>query len=51
MQQGFEDDGAYVEKTVAYSPWQAGYVERHGGIWQTVLRKLLMVLSPKPKGR
>ena len=39
VQQGFEEDGVYTEKTAAYSPWQAGYVERHGGIWKSVFMR------------
>ena len=49
VQQGFEDDGVYVEKTAAYSPWQAGYVERHGGIWKNVFAKAFDGAQPQNK--
>ena len=38
-QQGFEDDGTFVDKTAAYSPHQNGIVERHGGIWKQTFLK------------
>ena len=49
VQQGFENDGVYVEKTAAYSPWQAGYVERHGGIWKTDFSKAFEECQPASK--
>lgn len=36
VQAGFETDGTFVDKTAAYSPYQNGLVERHGGIWKQV---------------
>jgi IS30 family transposase len=49
VQQGFEDDGVYVEKSAAYSPWQTGYVERHGGIWKQIFHKAFSGSQPMNK--
>ena len=36
VQEGFDRDNTYVEKTAANAPWQNGMCERHGGYWKSI---------------
>ena len=47
VQQGFDDDQVYVEKIAAYSPWQNGVCERHGGLWKSVFQKSFEEVQPR----
>ena len=49
VQEGFEIDGSYVEKTAAYAPWQNGVCERHGGIWKDAFGKAYEETQPTSK--
>ena len=41
-----ENEGSRVRHTAAEAHWQLGKVERHGGLFQTVLRKVLTEVGP-----
>lgn len=44
-----EHDGMQHEASAAWSPWQNGVVERHGGIWKTAFHKTLLEHVPNAK--
>ena len=44
-----EHDGMQHEASAAWSPWQNGVVERHGGIWKTAFHKTLLEHVPNSK--
>ena len=41
-----ENEGSRVRHTAADAHWQLGKVERHGGLFQTVFRKVLTEVAP-----
>ena len=49
VQQGFETDGTFVEKSATYNPWQNGYVEKHGDLWKTAFKKAFDETAPLMK--
>ena len=49
VQEGFDLDGSYVEKTAAYSPWQNGACERYGGVWKEAFAKAFEEVQPRNK--
>jgi hypothetical protein len=49
VQEGFDNDGSFVEKTAAHAPWQNGLVERNGGIWKDAFAKAFEETQPKDK--
>ena len=49
VQEGFDLDGSYVEKTAAYSPWQNGVCERYGGVWKEAFAKAFEETQPRNK--
>ncbi len=48
-QEGFDQDGSYVEKTAAFAPWQNGLPERNGGVWKSVFAKAYEEGQPRNK--
>ena len=48
-QEGFDQDGSYVEKTAAFAPWQNGIAERNGGVWKSVFAKAFEEGQPRNK--
>ena len=48
-QEGFDRDGTFVEKTAAFSPWQNGACERHGGEWKKIFQKAFEETQPMTK--
>ena len=48
-QEGFDNDGTYVEKTAAFAPWQNGACERYGGIWKKAFSKAFEECQPRNK--
>ena len=48
-QEGFDRDGTFVEKTAAFSPWQNGACERHGGEWKKIFQKAFDETQPMNK--
>ena len=49
MQEGFDHDNTFVDKTAAYSPHQNGRCERHGGIWKQIFLKAFDETQPRTK--
>ena len=49
MQEGFDHDNTFVDKTAAYSPHQNGRCERHGGIWKQIFLKGFDETQPRTK--
>ena len=49
VQEGFDLDGTYVEKTAAFAPWQNGACERYGGIWKEAFSKAFDESQPRNK--
>ena len=49
VQSGFDEDVVYTDKSAAYSLWQNGMVERHGGIWKTIFKKAFSESQPMNK--
>ena len=48
-QEGFDRDGTFVDKTAAFSPWQNGACERHGGEWKKIFQKAFDETQPMNK--
>ena len=49
VQEGFDRDNTFVEKTAANAPWQNGMCERHGGHWKSIFARAFQETQPRNK--